>query len=61
MREFCTEKEMEDPQKMRCKVTEGEVGMRFFYPDCKKYNPLCKANCGAWVPSITVCNQQLFT
>lgn len=37
------------------------VTKRFFYTRCPKVSTLCSALRGAYVPSITVCRQQLFT
>jgi len=33
---------------------------RLFYPTCRAMNSLCSGISGAYVPAITVCNQQLF-
>jgi len=33
---------------------------RLFYPSCRATNSLCSGISGAYVPAITVCNQQLF-
>jgi hypothetical protein len=33
---------------------------KLFYPTCRATNSLCSGISGAYVPAITVCNQQLF-
>jgi hypothetical protein len=35
-------------------------GWKFFYANCPKTNTQCSGLSGAWVPAITVCQQQLF-
>jgi hypothetical protein len=47
----------------RCLKPNGvytNVTWRFFFVKCPKANLQCNANSGAYVPAITVCNQQLF-
>ena len=43
--------------------TESQcVGMLMAYPQCGlSYNPLCNAQDGAYVPSVTVCIQGLWS
>lgn len=48
---------------MRCKKPNGvytTVTWRYFLANCPKVNQLCSGFSGAYVPAITVCNQQLF-
>lgn len=52
----------ETPEGLRCLDPNDEieyVTWEFFYPDCSNRNLLCRKDSGAWVPAITVCNQQL--
>ena len=35
-------------------------GWRYFLANCPRTNTMCSATSGAWVASVTVCNQQLF-
>lgn len=36
------------------------VSWKYFYAQCPKTNFLCSSISGAYVPAITVCNQQLW-
>ena len=36
-------------------------GWKFFLANCPKTNMMCSGLSGAWVPAITVCNQQLYS
>ena len=37
-----------------------QVAMRFRFPSCKPWDTTCAQQGGAWVPAITVCQQQLW-
>jgi hypothetical protein len=48
---------------LKCKKPDGFftcVQWFFFYPNCRNVNLNCNSTAGAWVPAVTICNQQLF-
>jgi hypothetical protein len=52
---------------IRCKYTDSDgddaydyISWRLMYPNCARLNANCNPSSGAYVPAVTVCNQNLF-
>jgi hypothetical protein len=49
--------------RLKCRKSDGTntcATWRLFYVQCPKVNQSCSSMSSAWVPAITVCNQNLW-